>query len=227
MHRRLAARWQLTAALEIRAVDPIETIEIAAINRDVQVRVKTDRGVVDDYHRALVSGAVFPPIVVFRDKKTGAVLLADGNHRLDSRIKNGETTIDAEVREGGRREALAYAVGSSKGHGLRFSNADKRNAVTLALKDSKLKKLKDTELADLIGVSQPFVWKLRGAITVIKSEPAEREPERGEPGNAPAQPDVCERLIAKFRRLLGEVPEQDRSRFGEQVLELLSAEATK
>jgi predicted transcriptional regulator len=215
----------MSTALSIQAVDPaLEIIEIASINRDVQVRIKTDPGTVDDYHRALNADppASFPRIVCFRDPKTGTIFLADGNHRLESRIKNGETTIEAEVREGGKREALAYALGSSKGHGLRFSNADKRKAVTLAfaLKGSDKKKLSDNQIAALVGVSQPFVSNLRKReakpITVITPE--------AKPGADPtpqAGPTI-DRLVTRFRKLLGEVPENEHAAFSERVLSVLS-----
>ncbi len=215
-------------ALELRAVEPetlIETIEIAAISRDVQVRVKTDRGTVEDYARAMLAdpSAKWPAVVVYRDRKTGSLYLSDGNHRLEARIKNGETTIEAEVREGGKREALAHAMGSSKGHGLRFSNADKRKIVGLALKDPKLKRLKDQELADLIGVSQPFIWKLRQSITIIKSEPAEGEATEPSEPTAPPTVDPIDKPLAKFKALLALVPEPERARFAELVLAMLTA----
>jgi hypothetical protein len=213
----------VTTALQIEAVDPVvETLEISAIDRSVQIRIKTDRGTVEDYQRALVAGAVFPPVVVFREKKTGTLFLSDGNHRLESRLLNGDTTIEAIVHDGGKRAALAHGLGSSKGHGLRFSNACKRNAVLLALKDSKLTKLKDQDIADLIGVSQPFVWKLRSSITVIKSAPAEAPADAPEQSEPAPEPDACERAVSKFKRLLRDVSDDDRVRFGEAVLALLT-----
>jgi hypothetical protein len=215
----------MSTALEIQAVDPIETVEIASINRDVQVRVRTDRGTVDDYARAMASGATFPPIVCFRDKKTGTVLVADGNHRLDARLKNGDATIEAEVREGGKREALAYAVGSSKGHGLRFGNADKRKAVTLALGDSKLKKMSDNALADLIGVSQPFVSKLRASlITVISAEPktdAESVPGMSAPDDHEAA--LLAKLMKQVERLIAQCPETKRVDFWTKITALFES----
>lgn len=205
----------------------IETLEIASINRDVQVRVKTDRSTVEDYARALLADppAVFPPIIVFRDKKTGTLWLSDGNHRLESQLKIGATTIDAEVRDGGKREALAYAMGSSKGHGLRFSNADKRKAVGLALKDSKLKKNSDNAIAAMIGVSQPFVSKLRQQlITVIAPEPAtDAEPssdDRADSSKAPQEPDadaMLMRLVKRVSMLVAQCPESKRVEMWAQV----------
>lgn len=212
-------------ALQIEAVDPVvETLEISAIDRTVQIRIKTDRGTVEDYQRSLANGAVFPPVTVFRCKKTGTLYLSDGNHRLESRLLNGDTTIEAIVHEGGKAAALGHGLGSSKGHGLRFSNADKRKAVELALKDSKLKKLKDQELADLIGVSQPFVWKLRTAITVIKPEPGEAPAaDPSEPREPAPEPDALDKPLAKFRSILALVPDAERARFAELVLAMLTA----
>jgi hypothetical protein len=217
----------LSTALDIRAVDPvIETLEIQSIDRSVQVRIKTDRATVEDYARALLADppATFPPVICFRDRKTGNVYLADGNHRLESRLKNGETAIEADVREGGKREALAYALGSSKGHGLRFSNADKRKAVALALTDSKLKKLSDNSIAGLIGVSQPFVSKLRGElITVIKPTADEgNETPAAATDNPPKPIDNLPRLVDQFRKLLGKVPEETRTAFADRVVAILS-----
>lgn len=213
--------------LAIQSAEPehaIEMVAIERIDRSVQVRVKTDARTVDDYHRAMIemeedpSLRRFPPVVLFREKKTGVLYLADGNHRLEARSRIS-AEIEAEIREGGKREALAYAIGSSKGHGLRFSNADKRKAVTLAFKDSKLKKMSDNQLSALIGVSQPFVSKLRGeAITVITPPSDDAAP--AEP-SAPPEP-TTDRFVARFRKLLGEVPDAERAAFSEQVLSVLS-----
>jgi hypothetical protein len=214
-------------ALQLEAVEPvIETLEIASIDRTVQVRVKTDRGTVEDYARAMAADppASFPPVVVFRCKKTGALYLSDGNHRLEARSLNGETTIDAIVHEGGRREALAHAVGSSKGHGLRFSNADKNRAVSLALKDSKLKKLSDNQLASMIGVSQPFVSKLRASlITVIRPEP-EADAEQATPVPELTDPEAAlvVLLLKKCERIVSQCPESKREEFSKSVAALLA-----
>lgn len=220
--------------LTIQSAEPehaIETLEIGSICRDVQVRIKTDPRTVDDYHRALNDDppAKFPPVVCFREKKTGALYLADGNHRLESRLKNGEATIEAEVRIGGKREALAYALGSSKGHGLRFSNADKRKAATLALKDSKLKKLSDNQISALIGVSQPFISKLRAELITVITPPSDDAAPAADPAPSSkrAAPLDLERLVGRFRKLLTEVPEDMRTDFGVKILAIFEENGTK
>jgi hypothetical protein len=190
--------------------------------------VKTDRSTVEDYARALLADppAVFPPVIVFRDKKTGTLWLSDGNHRLESRLKIGATNIEAEVREGGKREALAYAMGSSKGHGLRFSNADKRKAVGLALKDSKLKRNSDNAIAAMIGVSQPFVSKLRQQlITVIAPEPAEDGDASDNPNASSSSPPTLSadadatlmRLVKRVTSLVAQCPESKRVEMWAQI----------
>ncbi len=48
------------------------------------------------------------PIVVF--ETADGLLLADGYHRIAAAVREGRTTIEAEVRKGSRREALEYAA---------------------------------------------------------------------------------------------------------------------
>lgn len=174
------------SALEIAEADPvvIETVAIADIQRmpEFQIRSKgTDRQVVADYARALEGGADFPKPLCFRFKKSGPLVLVDGAHRVESRLKvfGPEARIEVEVRTGTKRDALVAALESGQRVGLRFSNADKRRAVGLMLDDAKLSKESDHELAARAGVSQPFVSKMRKErerepITVIRegAEPA-------------------------------------------------------
>ncbi|WP_115788392.1 ParB/RepB/Spo0J family partition protein [Arthrobacter silvisoli] len=48
------------------------------------------------------------PVVVFTIN--GHMLLADGHHRVAAAEQLGRSTVRAEVREGGRREALQFAI---------------------------------------------------------------------------------------------------------------------
>jgi hypothetical protein len=49
-----------------------------------------------------------PPVVVF-DTDEG-LLLSDGYHRLAAASAEGQETIEADVRQGSRQDALEYAV---------------------------------------------------------------------------------------------------------------------
>lgn len=49
------------------------------------------------------------PVVVFN--VDGRMLLADGHHRVAAAERLGRATVRAEVREGGRSDALQFAIG--------------------------------------------------------------------------------------------------------------------
>ena len=48
------------------------------------------------------------PVVVFETED--GLLLADGYHRIAAAVREGQATIEAEVRKGTRKEALEYAA---------------------------------------------------------------------------------------------------------------------
>jgi hypothetical protein len=199
-----------TSALRIAAVEP-ETIEIASITRDVVVRAKgTDRATVAAYAQAMRDGAIFPPVVLYRDR-TG-LRLAEGAHRIDAALANGLTTIAAEVRQGGRKEALQHAVSTGRDFGLRFSTRDKRHQCEMML--GNFPKWSDRKIADALGVDHKTVAATKRRLADVGGEIPQGEPEQADP---------CEKPLAKFRALLALVPEAERARFAELVLALLAA----
>jgi hypothetical protein len=114
---------------------------------------------VEDYSAAMREGAKSPPVVVFHDGE--AYWLADGFHRCAAADYAGMSGIEAEVRAGGRTEALRHALGANRQHGVRPTREDKRHAVNLALDDEQLCGLSNYELADVIGVSEGFIRKVK------------------------------------------------------------------
>lgn len=145
----------------------IETIQTEGL----QARVNTEQAVVDDYAELMKSGTTFPPIIVFRKGKDH--FLADGTHRLLAVQKNGEKTIECDVRQGGQAEALWFAAGSNQSHGLRRTNADKRMAVEIAL---KLKpKSSDRAIAEHCGVGPDLVGAVRCQLSENDSCPPPQE----------------------------------------------------
>src|SRR4051812_28156027 len=70
----------------------------------------TDRGEHLDPHRvAHYAAAAEPvaPVVVYRTPE--GLLVADGHHRIAATRQRGDTTIEAEIRDGCRHDALRYA----------------------------------------------------------------------------------------------------------------------
>ena len=96
-------------------------------------------------------------MIVFAED--GTYRLADGFHRVEAARLAGLEKITAEVKSGGKLEALRYALGANVRHGLRRTNADKRHAVEIALKE--FAGLSDRALADLCGVGNALVSELR------------------------------------------------------------------
>jgi N6-adenosine-specific RNA methylase IME4/transposase-like protein len=120
-----------------------------------QLRVRTSQSVVRRYKRSLLVGVTFPPITVFYDGRY--YWLADGSHRLEAAKRAGKTEIEAEVLHGTRRDAVLFALKANASHGLPFSNADKRRAVTLLLQDGEWQRWSNREIARQCGVDEKTV----------------------------------------------------------------------
>jgi ParB-like chromosome segregation protein Spo0J len=112
---------------------------------------------VAEYAEAMDAGAKFPPIVVFNDGTR--YLAADGFHRIHAARKLGATKIECDIRSGGKPEALKFALSCNAHHGLRRTNADKRHAVELALRE--FPKLSDIAIGDLCLVGRLLVAEIR------------------------------------------------------------------
>lgn len=178
---------------EADAIAAEQTAESAAATRDKRPTVttllalktiRTDGGtqprealdmlVVADYKEAMLAEAAFPAVDVFLDVDSGDHWLADGFHRHRAAQEAGLTELLANVHEGTQRDALLFSLGANATHGLPRSNADKRRAVTILLKDDEWTKLTDSAIAKQAHVSQPFVSSLRTELetqNVISAQP--------------------------------------------------------
>jgi hypothetical protein len=131
----------------------LKQIEIA----DLQARAATDDKTITEYAEAYQNGEKFPPAVVFHDGKT--YFLADGFHRYFGAQKAGLNDLLCDVRNGTRKDALWFAVGANRTHGLKRSNADKRNAAEMALRERP--DMSDRALAEHVGVGPNLVTEIR------------------------------------------------------------------
>lgn len=153
----------------------IKEISIREIRLDggTQPRAAINEAVVGEYADAIAAGAAFPLPTVFFD---GAEYwLADGFHRLHAHRKLGNEGIRIEQRDGTRRDAVLYSVGSNGAHGLRRTNEDKRKAVSTLLADAEWAAWSDRKIAEACDVTHPFVASVRASLVTVTSEkPAER-----------------------------------------------------
>jgi hypothetical protein len=115
---------------------------------------------VTEYADLMKQGTKFPPVIVFVED--GVYYLADGFHRVAAAEKNKVKTIQAEVREGGKRAAWLYSRGpANRDHGLPLTRDDKNKRVEELLADPECKDWSDRQIAEWCGVSHTFVSKKR------------------------------------------------------------------
>ena len=125
----------------------------------MQVRAQMSEEVTQEYADAMSSGAKFPSVIVFFDGEN--YWLADGFHRMEACKRAGFNKVKAEVYQGNRMDALKFAFGANKTHGMRMSNEDKRQAVLVAYENRVALGLGEVPsaraIAEIVGVSDPFV----------------------------------------------------------------------
>lgn len=172
----------------------IKLVPLARITQDpnIQVRVRIDNETVDGYSAIINEHGAMEPMVVFVDSMAALLadpenypfLLSQGHHRLLAYRKSGKLEAPAQIREGGLSEALEYAIRSGARSSLPLSNADKRRAAELAVKDPRIGMKDDRRIAKMIGISSSLVGECRRG---IKPEDKRKpSPERHAPSPAPA-----------------------------------------
>lgn len=149
----------------------IELLKIR-IDGDTQSRAELNQDTVAEYAEAMRAGTRFPPVAVFYD---GAdYWLADGFHRYFGAKQAGIEAIAEEVHPGTKLDAQLYSFGANATNGLRRSNADKRKAVTGALKHPTSKAWSDNQIAKHCGVSDHLVSDVRKSIFEILEDSSSR-----------------------------------------------------
>ena len=160
-----------------------EVIPIDRISTEgTQTRAELNDIVIAEYAEAYQQGIELPPIDVYYDEKTSWYWLADGFHRVKAAQQIGRDSIAANVHPGDQRDALLSALGANETHGLRRSNADRRQAVMLMLKDPEWSAWANTEIARQCNVSEFLVRTIRNEITAAETEPVKertRQARRG------------------------------------------------
>lgn len=147
----------------------IETIAIEKIRIDggTQSRAAINDDVVSEYADVIKGGDDLPPITVYFDGKE--YWLSDGFHRTAAYQQAGAFEVQAEVRQGDKRDAVLHSVGVNAKHGLRRTRADKRRAVEVLLRDAEWSQWSDREIARRCGVYHQLVATVRNDLTGVSS----------------------------------------------------------
>ncbi|NDJ20926.1 hypothetical protein GS682_04560 [Nostoc sp. B(2019)] len=154
-------------------------IQIAVIKLDggTQSRAGINQQTIDEYAIAWREGAKFPLVILFYDGEN--YWLGDGYHRCISAKLAGLTEIEADIRQGTRRDAVLYSVGANSSHGLRRTNDDKRRAIATLLNDEEWCQWSDREIARRTGTHHDTVGRIRAELSGGIRQIDERKVERG------------------------------------------------
>lgn len=109
-----------------------QLIDIATLDRtELQTRAALNAEAVRDYAEILKETPdVLPPVEVYVENDV--YRLSDGFHRVAAALKAGLTQVVAEVNDGDYPTALRAALKANVTHGMRRTNADKRQAMRKA-----------------------------------------------------------------------------------------------
>ena len=125
------------------------------IDPDCQVRTQQNKQAVTEYAESMKGGARFPPVELFEDTDTGQFFIGDGYHRIAALSELGRKTATAHIHPGGKSAAIRHALEANQKHGVRLTSADKRRAISIAVKTYD--KLSNVEIAKICGVSESSV----------------------------------------------------------------------
>ncbi|MGL4608478.1 MAG: ParB N-terminal domain-containing protein [Trueperaceae bacterium] len=142
-------------------LEHIRALSLSSIRLDggTQAREGLSDEAIQDYTAVIENDGELPNITVFFDGTY--YWLADGFHRYHAHERAKRTTISSEIKEGTQREAILYAVGANEKHGLRRTNADKRQAVKVLLNDSEWRTWSSREIGRRCGVDHKTVEAIR------------------------------------------------------------------
>ena len=176
---------------------PVERIKVPVANIEAtaatQIRLRKDPATIAAYTQDIKDGAVFPAVDVFREPNSERLILADGFHRLHAHVDAGQDEILCNIYEGGMHEALIWALGANHSHGLRLTNADKRNAVQIALKDPEISLLSLREIGDICRVSHMTVARIRNEQQMEEPDSSRHNPDN----EKPEEPDEDHKAVKR------------------------------
>lgn len=139
----------------------------AAVNTDVVDGIVADLTAHKAEHPDADLVELLPVCEVFRDGER--VLLADGFSVLEAASQLGIEALRVHVHEGDARQAYLFSCRANNKNSARRTRADKRAAVTWALRDEEYGKWSDELIGELVLVTPRHVWDVRDALGMIPS----------------------------------------------------------
>lgn len=152
-------------------------IPISSIQRDtsIQTRAEINMETVNSYADKMTDGVVFDPVTLYGT--ADECWIGDGWHRIMAAEQIGALDIPATLKDGTSEDALWYAMGANKAHGLPMKRGDVKRAVELAVKTWPNKS--QQEIAEQVGCSQRFVGMVKEDIRSTSIIPPTRTDSMG------------------------------------------------
>lgn len=207
-----------------RGVLEVISLNLALIRTDggTQPRAALDQNTVEEYADVMAEGVRLPPVTAVFDGKT--YWLADGFHRFEAARRLHKDSIQAEVIQGTRRDAVLYSAGANTEHGLRRTSADKRRAAETLLRDEEWGKWSDREIARITRVSNSFVSGLRAELGLsVRGEQIEDETRLVTRGGTTFEQRVSSEVRRSAARFAANLPAEPPTQTGEDAENLLRA----
>lgn len=146
----------------------MKTLNLLAIRTDggTQTRKELNTQAVDEYAELMKEGHQFPLMVVFHDGSD--YWLSSGFHRYFANKKNGTVSVDVDLRQGTKDDALDFSLTANGDNGLRPSHADNRHAIEIMFNHPVYKNYTNTMIAKKIKVSAMTVGRVKLAMIAAK-----------------------------------------------------------
>lgn len=144
----------------------------------IQSRVTTDPALVAEYEESLGNGDNLPPSKGIYIPELNISKLFDGIHSATGRHNLGQLLIPVFLQVGTNTDAEIAAAGANHSNGARRSNADKRHAVAILLRNPELCGRSNNWLAKVSRVSPALVEEVRVELESDPVNPISRPKKR-------------------------------------------------
>lgn len=104
-------------------------------------------------------------------------------------LRSGLTRLEAEVRKGACNDAIWYAIGANKAHGLRRTHADKEKAIRMALQLHP--EYSTRRIAEHVGCSMQWVVQVTSACHLPRPEKTIGKDGKAYPATMPRKATVA------------------------------------